>query len=263
MLNADASTYDAIYLSPHLDDAALSCGGQIADRAAAGQRVLIVTVMAGSPPPAAASAYIASLHERWQLAGAATGDAVTDAAAERRREDVQACAILGADYLHLDVPDCIYRLDPQSGKPLYCSDEDIFGEIADAEARLAEAIAERLRRLPAARMLVAPLAVGHHVDHLLVRAAAELVLPHGLWCYEDYPYAQQPRALHRALGDEHLRIWRPDTIDVSEQGRRAKFDAIWAFRSQLSTFFTGRADMEQQVGGYMDQVRGERLWCRP
>ncbi len=128
---------------------------------------------------------------------------------------------------------------------------------------MAQVIADQLRSLPPAGMLVAPLTVGHHVDHLLVRAAAELLAPQGLWYYEDYPYAQQPRALYRALGDENLRIWRPNTIDISAPSRQAKFDAIWAFRSQLSTFFTSRANMEQQVGSYMDQVRGERLWCRP
>ncbi|MEZ4728018.1 MAG: PIG-L family deacetylase [Caldilineaceae bacterium] len=45
------SVYDAIYLSPHLDDVALSCGGQIFGATRTGQRVLIVTITAGDPPP--------------------------------------------------------------------------------------------------------------------------------------------------------------------------------------------------------------------
>ena len=39
--------YHAIYLAPHLDDAVLSCGGQIFERTARGENVLVVTVMAG------------------------------------------------------------------------------------------------------------------------------------------------------------------------------------------------------------------------
>jgi LmbE family N-acetylglucosaminyl deacetylase len=113
-----AHFYDAIYLAPHLDDAALSCGGQILDRTRAGQRVLVVTVMAGDPPTDAENDYIRSLHARWELE--------RDAAAQRRAEDSAACAILGADFLHWSIPDCIYRLHPATGAPLYVSDDDIF-----------------------------------------------------------------------------------------------------------------------------------------
>ncbi len=41
--------YDHVYLSPHLDDAALSCGGAIARHVAAGQRVLVVTICSAVP----------------------------------------------------------------------------------------------------------------------------------------------------------------------------------------------------------------------
>jgi LmbE family N-acetylglucosaminyl deacetylase len=238
-------------LAPHLDDVALSCGAQVYDRCADGQKVLIVTVMAGSPVVSPDSAYIASLHERWELAG--------DAAAARRAEDIAACAFLGADYLHLDVPDCIYRLDPLVDRPLYNSDEDIFGDVHPAEQALQAHVVALLQSLPHTTQVLAPLTVGHHVDHLLVRAAAEQVWPQGLRYYEDYPYVENRSFLHRVLGDD-LRHWRPDVVEVSAQGLRAKFDAIWAFRSQLSTFFGSREEMEARVGGYCTGIGGERLW---
>lgn len=253
MQTRDAANYNAIYLAPHLDDVALSCGGQVYDRTSAGQRILVVTVMAGSPAFAAQSEYIDSLHDRWQLAG--------DAAAERRSEDSAACAILGADYRHLDVPDCIYRLDPQHGTPLYNSDADIFGDIHPAEQVLQQQVAGLLEALPPSDQIVAPLAAGHHVDHLLVRAAAEQVWPSGLWYYEDYPYVENRGYLRRVLGDD-LRAWRPEIFDISVEGMQAKFEAIWAFRSQLSTFFGSREEMEARVGGYCEQAGGERLWVR-
>ena len=246
--------YSAIYLSPHLDDAALSCGAQISQRTAAGERVLIVTVMAGSPPLSTpeSSPYIAGLHARWQLAG--------DAAAERRAEDAAACAILRADCQHLSVPDCIYRLDPHTGAPLYTSDADIFGDIHPAEeAALLEAIAALLRDLPPAGEVVAPLGIGHHVDHLLVRAAAERVWPRGLRYYEDYPYAEQAGQLQRALGDD-LRAWRPDVQEITPADLAARCDAIWAYRSQMSTFFASRATMEARIHRHVEQVGGERVW---
>ncbi len=248
--NQSTAPYAALYLAPHLDDVALSCGGQIYARTQGGERILIVTVMAGSPPRLAQSAYIAGLHERWQLAG--------DAAAERRAEDRAACAILGADFLHLAVPDCIYRLAPQSGAPLYNSDAEIFGEIHPAESGLQAEIVQQLRALPACGQVVAPLAIGHHVDHLLVRAAAETVWPSSLCCYEDYPYVEKLGWLEA----DSLDRWRPSIYTVSEQARQVKFDAIWAFRSQLSTFFGSREEMEARVGGYIEEVGGERVWCK-
>ena len=244
--------YDAIYLAPHLDDAALSCGAQIAALTRTGATVLIVTVMAGDPDEPELSDYVRSLHDRWQLAA--------DAAAQRRAEDIAACAILGADHLHLTVPDCIYRTDPATGAPLYLSDPDIFGDVAPAEAYLVDEIAAALATLPPAARMVAPLTVGHHVDHLLVRTSAERVWPkHDLWYYEDYPYAQEPGTVDAVIGAGDT-SWHAHTQPVDNAALAAKIASILAFRSQLSTFFTDRADLERQVRGYAAQVGGERLW---
>jgi LmbE family N-acetylglucosaminyl deacetylase len=251
------SYYDWIYLSPHLDDAALSCGGQIFLATASGQSVLIVSIMAGDPPQEALSGYAESLHTRWRLAA--------DAATQRRAEDLAACRILGADALHWSMPDCIYRHDPQSGAPLYLSDADIFGEVHGAEHDLVDALAEQMRVLPAHAHLVAPLTVGHHVDHQLARAAAERafgatsLLDSELVYYEDYPYARDELALHRALGDDHAR-WRVEIIPLSPAALQARINAIVAFRSQLSTFFTNLNDLTVQVTSFITSRGGERLW---
>ena len=122
-------------------------------RTAAGQNVLVVTVMAGSPRLDARSSYIESLHARWQLAG--------DAAALRRRaEDLAACRILGAATLHLDLPDCIYRTHPTTGAPLYLSDADIFGDVHQGERFLVAELADQFRDLPACDALCAPVDSG-------------------------------------------------------------------------------------------------------
>ena len=126
--------YHTLVLAPHLDDAALSCGGQLADLSAAGEAVLVYTLMAGDPPVGGAgSALVTALHARWQL------DA--DAVAARREEDARACAILGADWLHGPLPDCIYRRDPAGGGPLYADEAALFGAPDPGEAsRLARSV---------------------------------------------------------------------------------------------------------------------------
>ena len=213
--------YDAIYLSPHLDDAALSCGGNIFQQTAAGQRVLIVTVMAGSPDLTVDSPYVEALHSRWELAG--------DAAAQRRAEDEEACRILGAEFLHLGVPDCIYRLDPVTGAPLYLSDDDIFGEVQPSEQSLVLTLAAQLAQLPAAHQWYAPLTVGHHVDHLLVRAAAEQALGAALLYYEDYPYAQKPGYLELTIGTKGAAGGRQSLIRSAQSLSRRRLPPSWRF----------------------------------
>ena len=63
--------YRHIYLSPHLDDAALSCGGGIAAQRAAGERVLVVTFCTGAPAPDMQFSDLAQeFHRKWGLAPA-------------------------------------------------------------------------------------------------------------------------------------------------------------------------------------------------
>ncbi len=242
---------DWIYLSPHLDDVALSCGGQIYAATQEGKRVLIVTVTAGDPV-APVSDYAASLHTRWEL---------VDATEARRQEDLVASAILGAQSLHWSVPDCIYRVDSE-GAPFYVSDADIFGAIAPAEMGLVDELAAQMRRLPSAQQVIAPLAVGQHVDHQLTRRAAEQAFGNeSLLYYEDYPYAQQPGKLAQVIspGD---RGWLAEVVTFDARALSAKYAAVAAFRSQVSTFFRDQADLEAQVGGYVSAIGGERRWRR-
>jgi LmbE family N-acetylglucosaminyl deacetylase len=243
--------YDWIYLSPHLDDVALSCGGQIYMATQRGERVLIVTVTAGDPV-APVSDYAASLHTRWEL---------NNATEARRQEDLAASAILGADALHWSLPDCIYRVG-SDGQPFYVSDDDIFGPVAEEEMALVGELAAQMAALPPARQVVVPLTVGQHVDHLLTRLAAEEAFdPATLLYYEDYPYAQQPGKLERVLEQGNLR-WEADVVALDEAALRTKYAAVAAFRSQLSTFFRDQKDLEDQVGGYARSIGGERRWRR-
>jgi LmbE family N-acetylglucosaminyl deacetylase len=244
--------YYAIYLSPHLDDAALSCGGQIFQASAAGQSILIATVTAGDPPQDSVSAYAQSLHDRWELA--------TNAVATRRAEDIAACAILGADVLHWPIPDCIYRLDAGSKQPFYVSDADIFGKVHAAEAGLVEMLATYMRQLPTWDHLFVPLTIGQHVDHRLTRLAAEMAFAgRPISYYEDYPYAQKPGAVEQVI-PPGAPGWQATAIPLTENALQTKIAAILAFRSQISTFWTDQADLQRQIYGYAAHVGGERVW---
>ncbi|MDJ0757221.1 MAG: PIG-L family deacetylase [Ardenticatenaceae bacterium] len=244
------ANFDLLILSPHLDDAILSCGGIIIERTRAGQRVLIVTVMAGDPPPGPVSSYAGSLESRWEL--------VQQAAAARRAEDIRACRHVGADWDHWDIPDCIYRRHPQSGETFYNSDREIFGEIHPAEMALITQLRQKMIDLPPANEVFVPLGIGHHVDHQLTRAAAEQWgIP--LIYYEDYPYAQKPGAVSEMIAADDKR-WQSQTSPISPERLQQKIEAIELYDSQLSTFFADRQDLARQVRHFSTQVGGERTW---
>ncbi len=251
-----------IYLSPHLDDAVLSCGGTIAQQVWRGETVAVITVFAGSPPSESPlSPFARSLHERWQ-ASAPRGIDFTDPSAVRRAEDRRALAAISpaVQVIHLPLPECIYRLDPTSGEALYASEEAIFGEVLPTDPAL-----NALRAVPpfpADAVLYAPLGVGHHVDHLLVRwAVASWKLPAGVVrYYEEYPYAEREAALQAALGGEEG--WQARVSALDEQALAAKIGAVAHYVSQISTFWESAEAMEITLRRYVERVGGERLWVK-
>ena len=114
-----------IYLSPHFDDVALSCGGLVWEQSQARENVQVWTICAGEVPPGPLSPFAAELHARWE--------AGQNAPAERRVEDLAACRAMGAVHRHFDLPDCIYRRGLDQTTHLYASEEAIFGPIHPEE----------------------------------------------------------------------------------------------------------------------------------
>lgn len=237
-----------IYLSPHLDDVALSCGGLVWEQVQAGDRVSIWTICAGNPPPGTLSPFAESIHLRWQ-----TG---AQAATLRRAEDLRSCQILGATPRHFALADCIYRRDDITGTPLYTSEEALFGEIHPGEAGLVHSLGRQMADLlNGGENLISPLAIGGHVDHRLVRAAAES-LHYPLWYYADYPYVVQAES-STALPKPEMRAV---TFPVSERGLAAWIEAVAAYESQISTFWPDRAGMKAAIQSYTQQLAGARLY---
>jgi LmbE family N-acetylglucosaminyl deacetylase len=235
--------YDYIYLSPHFDDAVFSCGGQIAAQTAAGSSVLIVTVMAAPIAVKRLSDFALALHRTWGLG--------TEAVAIRRAEDHASCAILGAEPCHWPVLDCIYREGLVPRTWLYTSRAELFGAISPAEEAGAVAnVSDLIRGLPLHRHLVVPLAVGHHVDHQVVRRAAESAGT-TLCYYEDLPYALAEGAVDRALGTRDG--WTVEEFHLTAGQRQEKAEAMEAHASQIIKYPQLRGDGAPAV---------ERVWRR-
>ena len=249
-----------VYLSPHLDDAILSCGGLLCQQVHDGLRPLVVTCFAGLPDYQTLSPFAARQHRSWGHP--------QDPVSLRRGEDAAAMSHLGVEYQHWNYLDCIYRRHPDSGKFLYASEQALFSPMDPADRKLVQQLLGECRPSfqEATSILYAPLSVGQHVDHQVVlRAALELRMSgFQVRFFEDYPYAGDRRKLTRAL-----RAWfcppSPVIQCLTEQDLEAKISAIGMYRSQLAVLFGNEASMAQQVRAYAlavagGQQYGERYW---
>lgn len=161
-----------IVLSPHLDDAVLSCAGLLTALRDRVER-LVVTICAGDPGDVAGTSWLAR-------------------PPVRRREDRAAMKALACPYLHLGFRDAVYRRS-SAGAPLYPRGSFLGPVHRDDEAHLVEVqrVLSRLCNGVGRVLVVSPLGVGGHVDHTLcARAACQLAGGDTqLLFYEEFPYS--------------------------------------------------------------------------
>ncbi|MBT3187861.1 MAG: hypothetical protein HN736_00885 [Anaerolineae bacterium] len=224
-----------IYLSPHLDDAIFSCGGIIFEQRKAGISVEIWNWMSGIPSADMPLSYLArSVHAEWGLASAKE---VLDC---RLAEDHLAVKRVDASSRYFDFLDCIYRHDKLSS-PLYT--DDIFVPPHKADDALVPQIAKRMQEnLHPDDVVVCPLTIGNHPDHVIVRRAAE-EMGRPLLYYADIPYALwYPEQLAEITEDVEAEIY-----SVSEEGLRVWQEAASAYATQLTVLFGGEEMMKKAL----------------
>ena len=223
----------AIAFSPHLDDAAFSCGGTLARLVQAGWAVTLCTIFTRSVPAPSGFALACQTDK-------GLGPEV-DYMALRRAEDAAACAALGAEPLWLDWPEA-----PHRG---YHDAPALFGPPLpqDPAHGLAEA-------LPAIKvdLVLAPQAIGGHVDHVLLVQALQGDARPTLW-WTDFPYAARPATV-RPFAARMAQL--PECRVAGDA--RARLAACTAYRTQLDFQFGGKAGLETALGlaGPVETFRG-------
>jgi len=192
--------YDALFISPHYDDAVFSCGALIRDLVLRQQSVHVLNVFtecrADSPE---------TVHATVQV---------------RRTEEARAAAVLGFETSTLGLQDAFHRAgENRPGATL-------FAPPGPDAAQVVESLTARLRVFLTAHpvgAIYAPLGVGWHIDHVLCQAAlSTLETPGELFWYEDAPYCFVPAYTAARLAQLGL----TDT-DTSAAGTVPRFGEIW------------------------------------
>lgn len=191
-----------LFLSPHLDDAVLSCAALMA--AQAGKRdIVVATVFTEASPPPHTRAALSFMRQ----CGAHDAGRLFE---DRRAEDHAVLSALGAQSIHLGAVDALFRRRTPGRSllpaittmaaerfapelthlyPTYRFDIAL-GRIAKGDRSLQQdlrAAVDDLMAVSGAELLFCPAGVGNHVDHLMTREAGaghrdKMVL------YSDFPY---------------------------------------------------------------------------
>lgn len=216
----------ACIVSPHFDDAVLSCAGLIAGAGAS----TVLTVFSGGPPRAG---QISSWDRR---CGFTVGD---DVMAARAAEDAAALACLGAKPAALGFSQ--YRAAVPNWARFVVARTIRYVRLHSSGGRLvgriASALDEQLQTI-GATSCAAPLGVAHPDHRITALACLEVARrrPHIRWLiYEDMPYSvRSPSGRERALSGLARAGFTLSPVNFElEQGPARKHAALQCYRSQL------------------------------
>jgi hypothetical protein len=170
--------YKAVFVSPHLDDAVFSCGGEIARLVQEGP-VLVLNLFTRYPEAMKSRAIVLG--------------------PERYQEEQAAADFLGFTSYNLDELDAPFR------RPAYRSPGNLFAPPVMEDSSYLLGLRERVFAYLDGldyEFLYIPLGIGWHVDHVLTHLVFEpWACQDNLFLYEDVPYALIPHASRYRLNE--------------------------------------------------------------
>lgn len=222
----------ALFISPHLDDVAFSCGGTLISLARSGWRTHLCTVFTGSVP-----------HPTGFALSCQTDKGLppeVDYMRLRRIEDAAFAQCAGASVVtHLS-----FREAPHRG---YDSAQRLFGEM-DAGDNVWREVIPHLQNIvdeSTPNLIFTPQSLGNHVDHRqTIRAVCNLKTDARMFWFRDTPYAiREPLAAYSAsLPIDLTEVCRDITPTL-----QAKLECLKAYETQLEFQFGGSDAMNSQL----------------
>lgn len=238
-------------LSPHHGDAAFALALSIGEWIEAGHKVQVVNCFSRSEQaPFAEMDFVHS------------NDRMSFVTALRSREDEIWRRKYGSalSLSDLNMKDAARRLHKRA--------DELFGLAVDPADKAIEKIQKALERIEA-DALALPLALGGHIDHLLVReasaASARAVLPCAF--YEDLPYAaglEAPESIESVV-QELAQSLNTELAATSASAAGDVGDAV-ARKRKMALCFDSQIDDEtvERIAQFCVRYDGrERLWANP
>lgn len=250
-----------VILSPHLDDAALSCGGLLH---ALRQQVstLVVSVCCGTARVVKADGSRQIASRKGHVSSRM-----------RRSEDIAAMHSVDTGFVHLSFTDAIYRRSPLTDRLIYRTARERWVAPRIDDMAHVEELYLVLRRLCldlGRILLVSPMGIGNHVDHHITaqvalrmattNAGAELLF------YEDFPYVADPgmgrgdqddppKALSRLQLAPAQRFVVPVDVD-------AKMALLRHYASQVQPLFGDDDGMRSRIVNQMHHSQPSEFYWR-
>jgi len=232
-----------LFLSPHLDDAVLSCGALL--EAQAKEREIIVATLFTEAQPSPHTRAARSFMRQCTIPDAG------ELFEARQSEDRAVLEAMGVHSIHLGQVDALFRRrrkPPMVGSsawdrllpelthryPTYRFDI-AMGRIAKGDHALIRSLGAAVATLVAeteAQLLFCPAGVGKHVDHLITRQLGQ-GYPEHVVMYSDFPYDVATAPDQRLMSKMGFVPWTWDT------GLNAKQARIREYATQADALFPG------------------------
>lgn len=245
-----------LIISPHLDDAVLSCGDLIDKFIQEKNIVDVVTIFSGKQSPKNLSSAAIKFHNNCFLD--------ENAMDFRKLEDNCAHNFLKCGSLYFDYKECLYRKDKKGF--IYPDLDKIYHLNYERDKNcILKLSKDILNIINNYDEVYAPLGLGNHADHLLVNNAIQNVrkqIVGKLYFYEEVAYVCYYYREHDDSNwGENLKC---KIINLSNKNYKKKIEAILMYRSQLNILWKNYSqmisDLDKLSLKYKENRRSIRLW---
>ncbi|KAA1188304.1 PIG-L family deacetylase [Photorhabdus heterorhabditis] len=253
-----------LFLSPHLDDAALSAGGLIHKLVLENKKVVILTFFTEYDK------YLTS-HDSHSVHNDNI-NSFMKSYSKRVNEDLAFCNKLSAIPIHGKILDCIYRTD-QCGELIYKDSAMIYsGQVheSDNASDMAQDLINKTLLNYQPDYIYAPLGIGQHVDHIIINNLVYNIKgsrKFKILLYEDFPYVLgkypiiNPDSLESALLRNNKFNKYAILVDIN---LKEKMQNILFYESQLGPLFNNKSNLLISLKKYHHSINKtkaqERFW---
>lgn len=180
-----------LVLSPHLDDAVLSCADYCLKKKQEKFEIFVVSIFTKFNQ----SNYLSSDAISYMHSSGANKPEQFEK--NRKKEDQKAMNFLSFSYTYLNFVDAGFRTN--GNKPTYKTYKQLFsGQIAKTDLKLITKIKSKIKNFNKNyEEVLIPYGIGNHADHIITRKTAELVFDEKkIKYYLDQPYALKIKNWH-------------------------------------------------------------------